>query len=299
MDEVSRAKMRYSFEQRLEELMLDKSLMEELDRVYLPLANMIMVSMASEQSMRVIGINGAQGAGKTTFGELMKIVLEQGFGLKTLILSIDDLYLSRADREKMAKTVHPLFITRGVPGTHNVKQGIDLLENLSSATPEQQTLIPRFDKSTDNPYPKEKWDIFYGRPDVVLFDGWFMGADEQPISELVNPINELEAEQDKDAVWRTYVNLQLGTTYKQLFDKIDLLVMLQVPSFEKVYEWRTLQEQKLRIKTAGQKDSKVMNDEEVRHFILHYERLTRWILKELPSKADMVFKVNDSHQICI
>ena len=95
------------------------------------------------------------------------------------------------------------------------------------------------------------------------------------------------------------VNNQLKENYKSLFARLDLLVMLKVPSFDKVYQWRTLQEEKLRIKTQGQKNLRVMSDEELVRFISHYERLTRHMLEEMPSRVDVLFTVSDDHRICI
>lgn len=290
--------LRKHFSEKLRELMLGEELLEDLERVYLPLAEMIAIGLDTT-NMQIIGVNGAQGAGKTSFCALMKLVLEDAYGLKVLSISIDDLYLSRNDREKLAQTIHPLFITRGVPGTHYVQKGIDLFNTLANAAPTDATPIPRFNKAMDDVYPESEWDRFVGRPDVILFDGWFMGAVEQPLADLLQPVNELEEKEDKEAIWRTYVNLQLKTEYNHLFDCLNLLVMLQVPSFEKVYEWRALQEEKLRISTKGQNHLRVMNDEELRRFISHYERLTRWMLKDLPDRADVLFAVNNDHRICL
>lgn len=298
MEQELLQKLHRSFSDKLKELMLEEELNEDLERVYMPLADMIAVGLDTSTT-QIIGVNGAQGAGKTTFCTLMKLVLEGGYGLKVLSISIDDLYLSRADREKLAKSVHPLFITRGVPGTHYVQKGIDLFYTLTNAGPADVTPIPRFNKAVDDVYPEKEWDTFVGRPDVILFDGWFMGATEQPLSELINPVNDLERDEDAEAVWRTYVNLQLKTEYSRLFDCLNLLVMLQVPSFEKVYEWRALQEEKLRITTQGQNQSHVMDEEQLKRFISHYERLTRWMLKEMPERADVVFAVNNDHRICL
>ena len=291
--------LRFSFLRKLQELMLDEVLMEDLDRIYVPLANMIAEGLNIEDKMQLIGVNGAQGAGKTTFGNLLKVVLEEKFKMKVLLLSIDDLYLTRAKREQLAKEVHPLLITRGVPGTHDVELGIRTIDSLAEASPKTVTKIPRFNKATDDQWPEASWDKFEGRPDVVLFDGWFMGASEQPEADLGEPINSLEELEDRDCVWRKYVNNQLKERYKELFNKLDLLVMLQVPSFEKVYEWRSLQERKLRMTTLGQKNLRVMGEFELRRFISHYERLTRFMLKELPDRVDMLFKVNDNHRIYI
>ncbi len=298
MEQDIQNKLRRPFSEKLKELMLGEELLEDLERVYMPLANMIAIGLDTS-STQVIGVNGAQGAGKTSFCTLMKLVLEGGFGLKVLSLSIDDLYMSHSDREKLAKSVHPLFKTRGVPGTHYVQKGIDLLNTLANAAPTDSTPIPRFNKAYDDVYPEKEWDRFVGRPDVILFDGWFMGATEQPLSDLIEPVNDLERLEDPEAVWRTYVNLQLKTEYSRLFDCLNLLVMLQVPSFEKVYEWRALQEKKLRIATKGQTDLRVMNDDEVKRFISHYERLTRWMLKDMPEHVDVLYAVNNDHRICL
>ncbi len=291
--------LRDAFHQMLGELMLEDTLMEDLDRVYVPLANLIRMGFDTDAKTHIIGVNGAQGAGKTTFGQLLKVVLEQSYGLKVVQLSIDDLYLSRAERQQLSEEVHPLLITRGVPGTHNVKLGEDTLDSLCAAGPKDLTLIPRFNKALDDPYPRANWDEFVGRPDVILFDGWFMGAVEQKETELLTPINDLERNEDPYCVWRRFVNSQLKENYKSLFNRLDLLVMLKVPSFDKVYEWRSLQEEKLRIKTQGQKNLRVMSDEELIRFISHYERLTRHILSEMPSRADVLFNVSDDHRICI
>ena len=296
---VDESEIHYSFISKLQNLMLDESLVEDLDRVYMPMANLISEGLNIAAKTQIIGINGAQGAGKTTFVNLLKVVLETGYGMKVALLSIDDLYFKRSEREKLAERIHPLLITRGVPGTHDVKLGEQVLNKLCNAGQKDITRIPRFNKAIDDQYPESEWDKFAGRPDVILFDGWFMGAVEQPESELKNPVNKLEETEDPDGTWRTYVNEQLKTVYKPFFEHLDLLVMLKVPSFDKIYEWRALQESKLRICNQGQKNLRIMDDKELERFIAHYERLTRHILNEMPERADMLFRVNDNHRICI
>lgn len=291
--------LREEFQKKLRELMLDEILMEDLSRIYLPMANLINTALNVKDQTHIIGINGAQGAGKTTFSKLLKVVLEQKFGMKVVQLSIDDFYLSRAEREELAKSVHPLLITRGVPGTHDVRMAESVLSSLSTAQENSVTIIPRFNKAMDDPYPQSQWDRFVGRPNVILFDGWFMGAIEQKETELLNPVNDLEKLEDPYCIWRRYVNSQLKDNYKSLFDKIDLLVMLKVSSFDKVYEWRLLQEEKLRIVTANKENNHVMSKDELVRFISHYERLTKFILKEMPSRADILFNVSNDHRICI
>ena len=293
------SEIRYSFINKLQSLMLEEVLIEDLDRIYMPMANLISEGLNTAAKTQVIGINGAQGAGKTTFANLLKVVLETGYGMKVVLLSIDDLYFKRSEREKLAQKIHPLLITRGVPGTHDINLGKHVLHKLCNAGPKDITRIPRFNKAIDDQYPESEWDKFVGRPDVILFDGWFMGAIEQPESDLKEPVNKLEEIEDPDAIWRSYVNEQLKTIYKPFFEQLDLLVMLKVPSFDKIYEWRALQEDKLRIRNQGQKKLRIMDNKELERFIAHYERLTRYILNEMPKRADMLFKVNDNHRIYI
>ena len=190
-------------------------------------------------------------------------------------------------------------MTRGVPGTHDVKLGLEIINSLRNADSKTVTMIPRFNKAIDDVYPKSEWTKFVGKPDVVLFDGWCMDATAQDDSELTSPINELEATEDKDCVWRRYVNNQLKTDYKDLFDTINFLVMLQIPSYDKVFEWRNLQEEKLRIANQGKEATHIMTPDQVIRFIAHYERITRHILAEMPERADMLFKVNDNHRLYI
>ena len=64
-------------------------------------------------------VSGPQGSGKTTFAGIIKEELIKK-KLKVLVLSIDDFYLSKKDRLQLSKKISPLFITRGVPGTHNL-----------------------------------------------------------------------------------------------------------------------------------------------------------------------------------
>ena len=297
--QMNDSEMRLAFRNKLREMLLDVALMDDIDRIYVPLAKLISEGLNMASKTQVIGINGAQGSGKTTFSNLMKIVLEMGFNLRVVVLSIDDIYLTRVSREKLAATVHPLLLTRGVPGTHDIPLGINTLDSLCNASANTVTAIPRFDKAVDDRVPETLWERFVGRPDVILFDGWVVGAVEQPDEDLVDPINELEAQEDPDGSWRRYVNEQLKTVYKPLFDRLDLLVMLQISSFDKVYEWRSLQEHKLMMQAQGRKNSRIMNNGELVRFISHYERITRYILSEMPSRADMLFRVNDDHRIVI
>ena len=264
---------------------------EELARVYLPLAAWVMAQ--KQDGPLIIGVNGAQGSGKSTLCDFLRLILEQCHGQQVSVLSIDDLYLTRAERQALARAVHPLLITRGVPGTHDVELGLATLQRLRSATGTDLTPLPAFDKAADDRRPQIEWPMFRGRPDIILFEGWCVGSTPQPDADLIEPVNALERDEDADGRWRHFVNHQLATDYRRLFAELDRLIFLRVPDMERVLEWRTLQEQKLAATaTAGRH---VMDAAALRRFVMHYERLTRHNLAELPAQADVTLSLNERH----
>lgn len=230
----------------------------------------------------LVGICGSQGSGKSTMAAFLAALLDAA-GLPTAILSIDDLYLDPEDRPI---AIHPLFATRGVPGTHDVALGLATIDRLFAAGPDDTVAIPRFDKAADRRHPAERWDAFTGPARVVLLEGWFVGATPEDAAALADPINPLEAEEDRDARWRGHANAALAGAYADLFGRLDYLVFLAAPSFDCVFGWRRRQEEKLRAASGG--GAGVMDDAALARFIRHYERLTRHLLATLPAQADVV-----------
>jgi D-glycerate 3-kinase len=260
---------------------------------FLPLADYISQCHLRRQQTVVVGINGAQGTGKSTLSELLKRWL-QARQLTCVVLSIDDLYLTRAQRSELARDVHPLLQTRGVPGTHDLALGLSLLAALKSATTQTRVELPKFNKAQDDRRPLRDWKIHQGSVDVIVIEGWCVGA--QPASLAGEPINRLEREQDADGRWRAFIEQQL-LDYQRLFCQFDLLVMLKAPSMDSIIEWRSLQETKLQTRTAGEVAAGVMSVAELRWFIMHYERLTRIMLETLPDRADVLFGLTPDHRI--
>lgn len=236
----------------------------------------------------VVGLCGAQGSGKSTLARQVQADLE-GRGLATVILSLDDLYLTKARRNRLANEVHPLLATRGPPGTHDVALGADLLGRLKAG---ESVVLPVFDKIGDDRAPPEALRRA-GPADVVLFEGWCVGARPQPEVLLQAPINALERERDVDGRWRAFVNRALAEDYPALFAPIDRLVMLRAPGFEVVARWRLEQEAS---NLAGRSGGRAMDEGEVGQFIQHYERLTRWMLEETPGRADLVLDLDAARQ---
>jgi len=231
----------------------------------------------------IVGINGAQGSGKSTVCRFLEALLAER-GLSAVTLSLDDLYLTKAERQDLARGVHPLFATRGVPGTHDVALGTALLHTLAAGEP---VALPCFDKAIDDRAAETR--AVEEPVDVVLFEGWCVGAAPQPEEALAEPVNRLEREEDADGTWRRAVHQRLATDYAALFARLDLLVMLRVASFEAVRANRLLQEQKLaRRSPAG---AGVMDEDALDWFLMHYERLTRWMLEAMPARADILFPI--------
>ena len=213
--------------------------------------------------------------------------------MNTVIFSIDDFYKTLLQREKMSKKISPLFLTRGVPGTHDTKLLLECLRKLKNIS-FKKFLIPKFDKSIDDRLPKKKWQKIGKKPDIVIFEGWCLGATPQKRIDIIKPVNILEKEKDKKRIWRNWVNKELGTNYKKIFDLIDFYIFLKVPSFKHVYKWRLLQEKKLKFTTRGKK---IMNNREVKNFVMFYERLTKHMLKNFQKKTDILIQIDNKHRL--
>lgn len=237
-----------------------------------------------------VGICGAQGSGKTWTTRLLAERMEQD-GLRTVTLSLDDLYLPRAGRQRLAEIVHPLFAVRGVPGTHDIAAGIRILDALGGTG---SLTLPAFDKAKDDQVPHEDRRMVDTPVDIVVFEGWCIGARPQEAGLLSAPINALERDEDPDAVWRSHVNDCLAGQYQAFFSKFDMLVLLQAPGFEVVAEWRLEQEETLRraLASEGRDVSGLMDRKAIERFVMYYERITRHILDEMPARAELVIALD-------
>lgn len=267
---------------------LPGSYLDTAQQYWRPLAAAI-AARATGQPL-IIGVSGSQGSGKSTVCLMLEALLASEHGLKAATLSLDDLYLTRAERADLAATVHPLFATRGVPGTHDVPLGTAVLAAVRAR--QSGIALPRFDKARDDRAPQDQWPQISDPLDVLLFEGWCIGARPQAEGDLAAPINQLEAEEDPQGIWRTHVNTALTGPYGALFGNLDMLIMLAAPGFEAVLGWRQLQETKLRARTGGG-----MTDSEVARFVMHYERITRHLLAKLPTRADAIASLAADHAV--
>lgn len=303
MPESLAGRLRFDVEQTLKNLYADPALCDEIDSLYLPFANWLSGKASVKQGPLVVGLGGPQGCGKTTFSKVVSGILNKGFGLNCAVVSLDDLYSTRKDRLKYAELTHPLFSSRGVPGTHDISMALTLFDRLKNLKQGEVMCLPAFDKSLDDRKPVHLWTEVQGPIDVVLFEGWCVGAFSLGNS-IHHPINRLEKEQDPDGIWRNAVNSHLHKDYKTLFDQIDIQMWMQPPSFDVVYDWRNKQERMLEAHlhdihggVLDMLDIKVMSPEALKGFMQYYERLTRYLLTTMPERSDVLFSLNEKQQV--
>jgi len=260
---------------------------------YLPLVSWLRSQHHPGEAL-FVGINGAQGTGKSTLAAFVRIALEMGAGWSVAVLSIDDFYLTRAERKKLGENVHPLLETRGVPGTHDMQLLALYVERLKTLESGPSLALPRFDKSRDDRADPDVWPLISGPIDLIVLEGWCVGCTAQAGDDLLEPINLLESEEDAAGAWRRYVNDQIEGSYTTLFATLDALIFLQAPNFDAVYRWRLEQEKKLAAVTANHAAG-IMNAKQIAHFMQYFERLTRMNLATLPATADVVLELNENH----
>ena len=264
----------------------------KLKTFYLPLSEWIYSIYQKDKKTKIIGLSGGQGAGKSTITSILKFILKKQYGLNLCIFSIDDFYKTKIERAKMSKSIHPLFLTRGVPGTHDLKLLNKVIQNLKKKK-FKTVLVPKFDKSSDDRFKKTKWQKIRTAPQIIILEGWCVGAIHQKKTELIKPINNIEKKYDTKLIWRNKVNNLLKKEYKKLFDKIDRLVYLKAPDFNHIFKWRLSQEQKLKLTS---KNKKIMSKSQVKSFIMFYERITRHMMKNFSTISDLTIFLDKSHR---
>ena len=267
---------------------------KHLKEIYIPIAFWINKKFEIKNKTLVIGLSAGQGSGKTTVASILRIILKVFFKRNVFVISIDDFYKTLRERNQMAKKKHPLFITRGVPGTHDTH----LIKNFFISLKRRKfkkTILPKFDKSLDDRLKINKWYIIKKKPEIVILEGWCVGAKAENISSLRKPINILEKNEDQNLVWRKFVNKKLEKEYKNIFSMIDYYMYMKIPNFRMVLKWRMLQETKLKKKTYYNK--KIMSLTEIKRFIIFYQRITLKMIKDLSKSASVIMLLKKNHDI--
>ena len=244
----------------------------------------------------IIGLAGGQGSGKTTISSILTLILQKYFKLNVFKVSIDDFYKTRKDRKLLAKDKHSLLMTRGVPGTHDIDLMLNFFKKIKGKN-FKSLQIPKFDKAVDDRCSKNLWYKIKSKPNVVILEGWCVGARAQSSSELKRPINSIEKVYDQGSKWRVYVNNQLKNKYKTLFNQLDGLLYLKAKNFNLLREWRLKQERKLWIQTKNKKNLKIMSNGDIINFMQTYQRITQQMFKDAIKSSSIIINLNNKHQI--
>ena len=270
------------------------SKIKNLKKIYIPISFWINNKCKKKGRTLIVGLSGSQGSGKTTVTSILQIILKKFFKKNIYVISIDDFYKTLRDRNRMSQQKHSLFKTRGVPGTHD----INLIKNFFISVKRKKfkkIKLPKFNKSIDDRSKKNYWHNINKRPEIIILEGWCVGAKPQIISSLRKPVNILERHEDKDLIWRKYANEKLKKEYKEVFAMIDYFIFMKVPNFKIVFKWRLLQESKLRKKLHYKK--KIMTYSAIKRFIMFYQRITLQMMKDLSKSASIVLLLKKNHEI--
>ena len=251
---------------------------------------------ANKKTPYFVGLAGGQGTGKTTISSLIKIILTKYFKLKVFRISIDDFYKTRKERINLSKRIHPMLLTRGVPGTHDINMMLNFFKKVKSKK-FKRLKLPTFNKSVDDRFNKKFWYNLKDRPDVIIFEGWCVGAKPEKNNTLNKTINLMEKNKDKKMIWRKYVNHQLKSKYKNLYSQLNCLIYLKAKSFSLLQKWRLKQERKLLVNSKKYLKHKIMNKEDVLSFMQTYQRITQNMFKNVPKYASIMINLNSNHQI--
>jgi D-glycerate 3-kinase len=228
--------------------------------------------------VRVLGLSAVQGSGKSTLAAAL-VQAARAAGLSARAVSLDDFYLTRARREALARQVHPLLLTRGPPGSHDLALALDCMAAIRDG---HCPPLPAFDKLADERLPLDHWQPPGPSLDLLVLEGWCLGVPAEDAHGLARPINALEREEDPAGVWRGYCNQRLAQDYPALWQQIDVLWYLQPPDFGQVLAWRGEQERQL---CAHQPGRVGLDGPALARFVQHFERLSRQGMRTLPALA--------------
>ena len=243
-----------------------------------------------------VGLAGGQGTGKTTTSSLIKIILSKYFKLKVFRISIDDFYKTRKERNSLSKKVHPMLLTRGVPGTHDIDMILNFFKKVKS-NKFKKLKLPTFNKAIDDRFNKKYWYNLKERPDVIVFEGWCVGAKSEKNKTLKKSINFMEKTQDQKQIWRKYVNEQLKLKYKKLYSQLNCLIYLKAKNFNLLQKWRLKQERKLWLNSKRKSNLKIMSKEDVLSFMQTYQRVTQNMFRYMPKYASIILNLDNKHQM--
>ena len=253
---------------------------------WLPLAINLAETRQELGRTPILGILGVQSTGKTTLAGILSLLL-QHLGYTTATISLDDLYKTYSERQKL-KEADSRLIWRGPPGTHDVNLGVKLIEQCLQENNQEQILIPRFDKSAHQGAGDRIEPEVIPAADIVLFEGWFIGV--RPLAEGVFERQMYPILTPDDIQFAKDCNRRLHA-YLPLWNKLDRLVILYPEDYRLSKQWRKEAEQKM---IAQGNDG--MSDLEVEEFVdyfwrsLHPELFIKPLIKN-PHFVDLVVEI--------
>ncbi len=235
----------------------------------------------------LIGVAGAQGSGKSYQCRILTMANQPRFAH----FSLDDVYCSRAQREELATETHPLFITRGPPGTHRLALAERAIASIRTASRDRPVPLPRFDKLRDDTAPQSDWPLYAGPAEAIVMDGWCLGAEPLAPADLATPMNALERDEDVTGVWRETVDYELRETYQPFFASFDAIVYLRPPNWEIVRTWRGQQEEQMRGRPLTEDEGARLD-----RFVMFYERISRWMMAG-HHRANWIVQLDEARKV--
>jgi len=236
------------------------------------------------KSKKKIMIAGPQGSGKSSLSKLIKLYLEKFYDKSVIIICMDDFYLSKKQRTQLSKNIHPLFLTRGVPGTHDL--GLMNKKIKQILNKEFPIYLPIFDKVSDTRKRTYKKVL---KADVIIFEGWCAGAQPVDLNYLQKNFNNLEKHKDKNFIWRNSYNKYLNE-YQKIFSKFNYFIYFQFNHWDHVLNWKYKQELELRDKKKDLALKKYLKE-----FVQYYEKVSKWMHLKVPKYCNILIKL-DTHQ---
>ena len=252
----------------------------KIESIAIKLVKLITEKREGRSRPFIVGLSGGQGSGKTTLCQKLEELLINK-KLSCCVLSLDDFYLSKAKRRELADRTHPLAFTRGVPGTHDVNLLKEVLTNLSEKSPSNKIKIPIFSKLSDDLISKKKWRICPPHPQIILMEGWCIGAKPSFLSK--DPLTSWEKTNDPDGLWKSWTIIE-SVKYQSVWDTLDFMIFIKQDNFEHIVNNRWNQEIK-NLENSGATHS--VSQKDIREFCYHFESWTHALWKHLPTLANI------------
>ncbi len=254
-----------------------------IEQVCNKLQTLIRLRVMRGNSPIVVGVSGGQGSGKSTLSQLLSKNLYIK-GIENIVLSLDDFYLSKKERVKLSKKIHPIARNRGVPGTHDTDSLKKILTTLIQRKNELPIKVPVFEKGLDDRKPTHLWNQVKFFPAVILLEGWCIGAFSDNLSPT--PETEWELNNDPNGIWKKWTKAQ-AKKYEAIWETLNFLVFIEQKDFSQVIEDRWRQEQK--ILTVGQ-DNILRTKNHVEEFCRPFESWTSEIWNFNRRRANVILR---------